>query len=41
MIAELPAFATLPSAFSTMLASPPRLFPGVVFAERSACPRPR
>ena len=35
----LPALATLPSAFSTMLARPPRLLPGVVLALRSAAPR--
>ena len=35
-IAVLPAFATLPSAFSTMFARPPRLLPGVVLALRSA-----
>src|ERR1022692_4976260 len=32
--AVVPDLATLPSAFSTMLASPPRLLPGVVLALR-------
>ena len=40
-MAVLPALATLPSAFSTMLARPPRLLPGVVLALRSACRRAR
>ena len=39
--AEEPAFATDPIAFSTMFDKPPRLFPGVVFALRSAPPRSR
>ena len=34
-------FATDPIAFSTMLARPPRLLPGVVLAERSTPPRRR
>ena len=41
MMAEDPAFAIDPNAFSTMFAKPPRLFPGVGFALRSARPSAR
>ena len=37
-MAEVPDLAIEPSAFSTILARPPRLLPGVGFALRSACP---
>ena len=40
-IAVLPDLAIDPRAFSTTLAKPPRLFPGVGLALRSADPRAR
>ena len=39
--ADVPAFAIDPSAFSTTLARPPRLLPGVGLAVRSVAPRAR